>query len=162
MQDNQSAILLEQNGILSSTKRTKRLNVKYFFIKDKNDSGEMVVQWCPTDKMCSDYLTKPLCGEKFRQFRQIIMNLKPGKLDTLTLTAKKGKNPESEDTVEVKMSQVSNSQVERSIKNMRTNVRNRMVNNMRRNKHGIPLRDRIAKQMDRGMIYPTMNKGIKE
>ena len=90
------------------------------------------------------------------------MNLKPGKLDTLTLTAKKGKNPESEDTVEVNMSQVSNSRAERSIKNMRTNVRNRMVSNMRRNKHGIPLRDRIAKQMLRGMIYPTMNKGIKE
>ena len=45
---------------------------------------------------------------------------------------------------------------------MRTNVRNRMVSNMRRNKHDIPLRDRIAKQMDRGMTYPTMNKGIKE
>ena len=76
----------------------------------------MVVQWCPTDKMCSDYLTKPLCGKKFRHFRQKIVNLKPGKLDILTPTVKKGKNPESEDTVEVNMSQVSNSLAERSIR----------------------------------------------
>ena len=60
------------------------------------------------------------------------------------------------------MSQVSNSLAERSIRNMKTNMRNRMVNNMRRNKHAIPLRDRMAKQMLTGMIYPTMNKGIKE
>ena len=162
LQDNQSAILLEQNGILSSTKRTKHLNVRYFFIKDKIDSGEIVVQWCPTDKMCSDYLTKPLCGEKFRHFRQKLMNLKPGKLYTLTPTVKEGKNPELEDTDEVNMGQVSSSLAERTIKKVRTNVRNRMASNMRRNINGIPLRDRIAKQMDRGMIYPTMNKGIKE
>ena len=89
LQDNQSAILLEQNRILSSTKRTKHLNVRYFFIKDKVDSGEVVVKWCPTDKMCSDYLTKPLCGEKFRHFRQKIMNLKPVKLDILTSPVRK-------------------------------------------------------------------------
>ena len=69
LQDNQSAILLEQNKILSSTKRTKHLNVRYFFIKDKIDSGEVVVQWCSADKIVSDYLTKPLCEEKFRHFR---------------------------------------------------------------------------------------------
>ena len=60
------------------------------------------------------------------------------------------------------MSQVSNSLAERSIRNMRNNVRNRMVNNMRRNNHGIPLRDRMAKQMLVGIVYPTMNKEIKE
>ena len=37
-----------------------------------------------------------------------------------------------------------------------------MVDNMRRNKHGIPLKDRITKKMLRGMTYPTMNKGIME
>ena len=37
-----------------------------------------------------------------------------------------------------------------------------MVNNTRKNNHGIPLRDRINKQMHAGMIYPTKSKGIKE
>ena len=46
------------------------------------------------------------------------MNLKPGKLNTLTLTAKKGKNPESEEIVEMNMSQVSNGLVESNIRNM--------------------------------------------
>ena len=75
LQDNQSAILLEQNGILSSTKRTKHLNAKFFYIKNKIDAKEVTVTWCPTDKTVSDYLSKPLSGEKFRQFRANIMNL---------------------------------------------------------------------------------------
>ena len=33
-QDNKSAILLENNGKLSSSKRTKHINVLYFFVKD--------------------------------------------------------------------------------------------------------------------------------
>ena len=33
-QDNKSAILLEKNGKLSSSKRMKHINVRYFFIKD--------------------------------------------------------------------------------------------------------------------------------
>ena len=75
-QDNRSAILLEQNGILSSTRRTKHINVRYYFIKDKIDSKELIVKWCPTDDMVADYTTKPLSGEKFAQFRKAILNLK--------------------------------------------------------------------------------------
>ena len=74
LQDNQSAILLEQNGILSSTKRTKHINNRYFFIKDKIDTGEIEVKWCSTDKMVADYLTKPLTGERFQRLRAKIMN----------------------------------------------------------------------------------------
>ena len=75
-QDNRSAILLEQNGILSSTRRTKHINVRYYFIKDKIDCKELIVKWCPTDDMIADYTTKPLSGEKFAQFRKAILNLK--------------------------------------------------------------------------------------
>ena len=75
-QDNRSAILLEQNGTLSSTRRTKHINVRYYFIKDKIDSKEIVVKWCPTDQMIADFHTKPLTGDKFRHFRKNILNLK--------------------------------------------------------------------------------------
>jgi hypothetical protein len=34
-QDNMSAILLETNGRVSSSKRTKHIKVKYYLIKDK-------------------------------------------------------------------------------------------------------------------------------
>jgi hypothetical protein len=33
-QDNQSAILLERNGKASSSKRTKHINIRYFFVTD--------------------------------------------------------------------------------------------------------------------------------
>ena len=48
-QDNQSAILLEENGIASCSKRTKHLNVKYFFCERqdtfKGDKREMLYIW---------------------------------------------------------------------------------------------------------------------
>jgi hypothetical protein len=34
-QDNKSAILLERNGKRSSSKRTRAINIRYFFVTDK-------------------------------------------------------------------------------------------------------------------------------
>ena len=59
LQDNQSAILLEKNGILSSTRRTKHLNIRYFFVKQKIDDKEVTVVWCPTDELVGDFFSKP-------------------------------------------------------------------------------------------------------
>ena len=55
LQDNQSAILLEQNGIMSSGKRTKHINVWYFFVKQKINYKKIVIVWCPTDKLVGDF-----------------------------------------------------------------------------------------------------------
>ena len=74
-QDNKSAILLEKNGKASSGKRTKHLNVRYFFIKDRSDNGELKIEYCPTDDMVADYFTKPLQGNKFIKFRKEIMGI---------------------------------------------------------------------------------------
>ena len=74
-QDNKSAILLEQNGRKSSSKRTKHINVRYFFIKDKVESGEITVEYCSTHDMLGDYFTKPLKGKKFIEFRDRIMGV---------------------------------------------------------------------------------------
>ena len=38
-QDNISAILLETNGKVSSSKHTKHIKVRYFYVKDKIDQG---------------------------------------------------------------------------------------------------------------------------
>ena len=40
-QDNKSAIILEKNGKTTNSKRTKHIKVRYFFIKDKLDQGEI-------------------------------------------------------------------------------------------------------------------------
>ena len=75
-QYNQSAILLENNGRASSSRWTKHLNIRYFFITDRIKKGELKIEYCPTDDMVADFFTKLLQGKKFLQFRKIIMNLK--------------------------------------------------------------------------------------
>jgi hypothetical protein len=68
--------LLESNGKGSSSKRTKHINIKFFFIKDRVDSGEVRLEHCPTEEMVGDFFTKPLQGSLFLKFRNIIMNIK--------------------------------------------------------------------------------------
>ena len=74
-QDNKSAILLEENGKKSSSQRTRHLNIRYFFVTDQVQQGLMSIEYCPTDEMVADFMSKPLQGEKFRKFRKEIMNL---------------------------------------------------------------------------------------
>ena len=76
-QDNTSAILLETNGRQSSSKRTKHMNVRYFFIKEKVDSKEIKIAYCPTEDMLADFFTKPLTGKLFYKLRDLIMNIDP-------------------------------------------------------------------------------------
>lgn len=72
--DNASSMKLEENGKASSGKRTRHFNIKYFYITDLIQRGEMQIQYCPTEEMIADYMTKPLVGAKFKQFHKFIMN----------------------------------------------------------------------------------------
>ena len=76
-QDNQSAIKMERNGRNSCTGNSRHVDIRYFFVKDRVDKGEISVEYCPTDIMLADYLTKPLQGRKFHLFRAVIMGYKP-------------------------------------------------------------------------------------
>jgi ribosomal protein L24E len=73
-QDNQSTIALAQKG-RSTSHRTRHIAIRYFFIKDRIDCGEIRLEYCPTDEMIADVLTKPLQGEAFRKLRSELMNL---------------------------------------------------------------------------------------
>ena len=72
-QDNKSAILLELNGQKSVGKRSRHLNIKFFFLTDQIKQGNVQVEYCPTDNMIGDYMTKPLQGVKFMEFRRSIL-----------------------------------------------------------------------------------------
>jgi hypothetical protein len=72
-QDNQSAMLLENNGKMSSSKRTRHLDICYFFVTDNIHKKHLCVEYCPTDDMIGDFFTKPLQGSKFRSLRDIIL-----------------------------------------------------------------------------------------
>jgi len=77
--DNRSGMLLEKNGKASSSKRTKHINIRYFFITDRISKGEVSVDWCPTADMIGDFATKPTQGALFRKFRDQIMGVVPAK-----------------------------------------------------------------------------------
>jgi len=47
-QDNKATILLEINGKRSLTKRTRVLNICYFFILDPVEQGRLAVEYCRT------------------------------------------------------------------------------------------------------------------
>jgi hypothetical protein len=74
-QDNKSAMLLEENGRASSSKRTKHINVRYFFVKDRIDKGEIRLQHCPTEEMWADMNTKPRQGKSWCLFRSKLMGI---------------------------------------------------------------------------------------
>jgi hypothetical protein len=75
LQDNTSTIQLENNGKRSSGKRTRHINIRYFYITDQIKEGKVSVTYCPTLEMVSDYFTKPLQGSLFRTHRNAIMGL---------------------------------------------------------------------------------------
>jgi hypothetical protein len=64
-QDNKSTILLKENGKKSSNKRTRALNIRYFFLRDQITKGNLIVEYCPTMEMIADYFSKPLQGKLF-------------------------------------------------------------------------------------------------
>ena len=68
--------MLEENGKRSSGKRTRALNIRFFFITDQIEKGNLEVKYCPTDEMTADYMSKTLQGVKFRKFRNQIMGFK--------------------------------------------------------------------------------------
>ena len=69
-------MFLEKYGKESSSKRTRHINIKYFFITDCGKRKMMSVKYCPTDEMDTDFLSKPLQGNKIFKFRNRIMNIK--------------------------------------------------------------------------------------
>ena len=72
-QDNQSAMKMEVNGRTSCTGNSRHVNIRYFFIKDRVDKGEVDITYCPTGQMLADFFTKPLQGSLFKKFKSVIM-----------------------------------------------------------------------------------------
>ena len=58
---------------MSSNQRTRHINIRYFFLKDRINKEEISVVHCPTEYMIANFFTKPLQGAKFIEFRDIIM-----------------------------------------------------------------------------------------
>jgi hypothetical protein len=74
-QDNQSTIVLAHKGHTSG-ERTRHINIRYFFIMDRINGGEVVVKYLHTSQMTADGGSKPLQGRNFHNFVKAILNLK--------------------------------------------------------------------------------------
>ena len=75
-QDNMSTLALAEKG-RSTSERTRHVNIRYFFIKDRVNSGDLKLEYLPTSEMIADILTKPLQGEAFRVLRDALLNTHP-------------------------------------------------------------------------------------
>ena len=74
-QDNTSAIKLEKNGKSSYGQRIRHLNIRFFYIKDLLDKKEFDVEYCSTEAMQADFMTKPLQGELFEKQMKWLMGI---------------------------------------------------------------------------------------
>jgi hypothetical protein len=73
-QDNQSSIVLTKRGYSTSDK-TRHINIRYFWISDRIDDKEVIIEYVPTEEMLSDILTKPLQGERFIELRNRLLGI---------------------------------------------------------------------------------------
>ena len=63
-QDNKSAISLQQNDKKCSSKTTRHLNIRYFFLTDRQENGNIEIAYGPTDAMISDCMFGPKPGQQ--------------------------------------------------------------------------------------------------
>ena len=75
-QDNQSAVKLEKNGKASCEKRTRNINIRYFFVTGHIQARELSVKYCPILEIIGDYFVEPLQGSLFQRFRNLMLGIK--------------------------------------------------------------------------------------
>ena len=57
--------------------RTRNIHIRYFYAHERITDGMIVVTYCPTKEMVSDYLSKPLQGSLFRTHHNTLMGITP-------------------------------------------------------------------------------------
>jgi hypothetical protein len=75
-QDNKSTIRLLEKGASASDK-TRHIKVRYFFMREKVETGEIKIKHTGTDNMVADILTKPLQGKLFLRLRGMLLGQQP-------------------------------------------------------------------------------------
>jgi hypothetical protein len=72
-EDKHSCIVLGKNSM--TTGRSKHMDVRHHFCGEKVESGDIEVQYCTTENMLADVLTKPLVSARHSQLCYAIMGL---------------------------------------------------------------------------------------
>ena len=71
LEDNQSAIALSNSAITNN--RTKHIDIKYHFVREKVLTSDVRVEYCPTEFMLADVFTKPLAAPRHAMLCKAIM-----------------------------------------------------------------------------------------
>lgn len=67
LEDNQSTIAMTHNPQFHG--RSKHVDIKYHFVRDHVNSGNIKLVYCPSEDMIADMLTKGLNRENYRKLR---------------------------------------------------------------------------------------------
>ena len=67
-QDNMSAMVSVTNERASAGQRSRHINIRYFFIKDRIANGDINLLHCPTQEMIADFLPSPYRAPSFASF----------------------------------------------------------------------------------------------
>ena len=67
--DKQSAICMTKNPQFHG--RSKHIAIKYHFVRDETKKGIIEVEYCRTDDVIADMLTKGLYAERFAKLREM-------------------------------------------------------------------------------------------
>lgn len=68
--DNKSAIDLTKNPIING--RSKHIDMRFHFIRDCVERGDIVVKYVKTQEQRADIMTKPLTAAKFEEMRMLL------------------------------------------------------------------------------------------
>jgi len=68
---------MEVNGRNSCTGNSRHIDIRYFFVKDRVESGKINISYCPTELMLADFFTKAVQGSLFKLFRDAVMGYVP-------------------------------------------------------------------------------------
>ena len=70
MVDNQPAIVLTKNSVLHD--RSKHIDVKFHFLRDCVNGGQIVIEFVETGRQLADVLTKPLRLLRLTELKEMI------------------------------------------------------------------------------------------
>ena len=65
--------LLEQGT--GSFKRAEHIKVRFFWLKDLIDEGEVILIYTPSEELVADMLTKATTGAKFKYLRDKLLGV---------------------------------------------------------------------------------------
>ncbi|GMF41064.1 unnamed protein product [Phytophthora lilii] len=92
-EDNQGFIALAKNPEFH--KRTKHIDIRYHFVREKVEDGQVVLQYCSTKDMKADLMTKPITAVQFISLRSKLGIQAPSTAESSGSVVKKAPRPAS-------------------------------------------------------------------